>query len=55
MEQATGALQRAGGDFGRYDLEDIRNDAERLIVRRPIVSLALAVVAGYLAGRAVWR
>lgn len=49
------ALQRAGGYFDTHDLRDIRNDAERLIVRRPIASVLLAVVVGYLAGRAVWR
>lgn len=49
------ALQRAGGYFDTHELRDIRNDAERLIVKRPIASVLLAVVVGYLAGRAVWR
>jgi hypothetical protein len=49
------ALQRAGGYFDTHDLRDIRSDAERLIVRRPVASVFLAVVVGYLAGRALWR
>lgn len=49
------ALQRAGGYFDQHDFRDIRNDAERLIVRRPILSVFLAAMAGYFAGRAVWR
>ncbi len=49
------ALQRAGGYFDTHDFRDIRHDAERLIVKRPIASVLLAVVVGYLAGRAVWR
>ncbi len=48
-------LQRAGGYFDTHDLADIRTDLERFIVRRPIASVLLALGAGYLAGRAVWR
>jgi len=48
-------LQRAGAYFDTHDLPDIRNDLERLIVRRPVASVLLALGVGYLAGRAVWR
>ena len=49
------ALERAGEYLEHRRVADIRSDAERLIVRRPVVSLALAVVVGYAAGRMVWR
>jgi hypothetical protein len=49
------AFQRAGGYLDQRDVADIRYDAERIIIRRPFVSMLVAVVVGYLAGRAVWR
>lgn len=49
------ALQQAGAYFKSHRPEEIRGDVERLIVKRPIVSVCLAVVVGYVAGRAVWR
>ncbi len=36
-------------------MADVRVDAERLIIRRPVMSLAVAVVVGYAAGRMMWR
>jgi hypothetical protein len=54
-DQVGRALQRAGGYLDERDLRGMRIDAERLIVRRPIASVLVALVVGYLAGRAVWR
>jgi hypothetical protein len=48
-------LQRAGAYLDQRDVQDLRVDAERLIVRRPLVSIALALCVGYVAGRAIWR
>ncbi|RPJ70948.1 MAG: hypothetical protein EHM24_13925 [Acidobacteria bacterium] len=49
------ALERAGEYLEHRQMADIRNDAERLIVRRPVMTLAVALVAGYAAGRIIWR
>lgn len=49
------ALERAGEYLEHRQMADVRIDAERLIVRRPVVSLALALVVGYAAGRMMWR
>jgi len=49
------ALERAGEYLEHRQMADVRADAERLIIRRPVISLALAVVVGYAAGRMIWR
>jgi hypothetical protein len=49
------ALERAGEYLEHSDMADMRADAERLIVRRPVASLAVAAVVGYAAGRMIWR
>jgi len=49
------ALQRAGAYLDQRDARDVRLDAERLIVQRPLLSIALALFAGYVAGRTIWR
>jgi hypothetical protein len=49
------AFQRAGAYLDQRDVQDVRADAERLIVKRPLVSIALALFVGYAAGRAIWR
>jgi len=49
------ALERAGEYLEHRQMTDVRADAERLIIRRPVMSLALAVVVGYAAGRMIWR
>ena len=49
------ALERAGEYLEHRQMADVRVDAERLIVRRPVVSLAVAAVLGYVAGRIIWR
>lgn len=54
-ESVGRALQQAGGYLERRQMAGVRADSERLIVRRPLVSLALAAVLGYAAGRMVWR
>jgi len=49
------ALERAGEYLEHRQMADVRVDAERLIIRRPVMALALAGVFGYLAGRMIWR
>jgi hypothetical protein len=49
------ALERFGEYLEHREMAGIRSDAERLIVRRPVLSLALAAVVGYAAGRMIWR
>jgi len=49
------ALERAGEYLEHREASDVRVDAERLIIRRPVMALALAVVVGYATGRMIWR
>ena len=49
------ALERAGEYLEHRSVADVRSDAERLIIRRPMVSLAVAALVGYTAGRRIWR
>ena len=39
----------------RRDLGVARDRLERVTLQRPILTCAIALAAGYLAGRAVWR
>ena len=49
------SLERAGEYLEHRQMAEIRSDAERVIVRRPVLTLALAAVVGYAAGRMLWR
>ena len=49
---ATGA-RRAANYVQRYSAKDVVAGAERVVRRRPAVSIAVAVVAGFLVGRAL--
>ena len=55
VRSAAGGLQRAARYVRSRGVRDMGAGIQRLVRRRPAYSIAAAVVAGYLAGRALSR
>jgi ElaB/YqjD/DUF883 family membrane-anchored ribosome-binding protein len=52
---ATRGVQRAAHYVQEHSAKDIAVKAERLVRKQPIVTIAAAVAAGFLVGRAIRR
>ncbi len=53
VQKAATGLERAARYVQVYRVRDVTSGLERLVRRRPGYSIAAAVVAGYLVGRAL--
>ncbi len=53
LEMLGGAFDSAGEYLQRRQFRGVRDDGERLIAARPVVSLLVAAVIGYAAARAI--
>lgn len=53
MRTAANGVQRAAHYVQAHSVKDVLNGIERAARRRPVASIAMAVVAGFLVGRAL--
>jgi ElaB/YqjD/DUF883 family membrane-anchored ribosome-binding protein len=53
VRNATSGVQRAAHYVQVHSVKDMATGFERLVLRRPATSVAAAVIAGFLVGRAL--
>jgi ElaB/YqjD/DUF883 family membrane-anchored ribosome-binding protein len=53
VRSAKGGLHRAAHYVHAHSTEDMAAEIERLVCRRPAYSIGVAIVAGFLVGRAL--
>jgi ElaB/YqjD/DUF883 family membrane-anchored ribosome-binding protein len=55
LRSATQGVQRAAHYVQEHSAKDIAVEAERLMRKQPVVTIAVAITAGFLVGRAIRR
>ncbi len=55
IRSATQGVQRAAHYVQEHSAKDIAAEMERLMRKQPVVTIAVAVAAGFLVGRAIRR